>query len=177
VVGPDQKGYIYQMVALAIRDTDLDLEPSKVCYFLQGPRHSGKNMILRLLYTCIGMSNTSTISLHDLAANPYVKALLEGKLINVNDEVQIAASINESREIKTLTGGKFHTLNPKKIQQYQGIITAVLVFAGNNFPRYDVPRDDEAFWGRWNIIKFRKQFPVDESFGSKIFTYPLQIVW
>lgn len=33
-----------------------------------------------------------------------------------------------------------------------------------------MPRDDEAFWGRWDIIKFRKQFPVDESFGSKIFT-------
>jgi P4 family phage/plasmid primase-like protien len=170
VVGLDQKDFIYQIVALAIRDTDLDLEPSKVCYFLHGPRHSGKNMILRLLFTCIGMANTSTIPLHDLAANQFVKALLEGKLLNVNDEVQIAGSISESREIKTLTGGKRHTLNRKNTQQYQSYITAVLVFAGNNFPRYDVPREDEAFWDRWDIIKFRKQFPVNESYGAEIFT-------
>jgi P4 family phage/plasmid primase-like protien len=170
VVEQDQKEIIYQIAALAIRDADVNLAPSKVCYYFQGPPHSGKNAVLNLLRKCIGDANTSSIPLHDLAANQFAKALLEGKLLNVNDEVNISSAINESREIKTLTGGKRHTINRKNIQQYDSYITALLVFAGNHFPKYEVPRDDEAFWGRWDIVRFRNQFTVNESFESKLFT-------
>jgi P4 family phage/plasmid primase-like protien len=170
IVGPDQKEYIYQMAALAIRDADVELEPSKVCYFIQGPRNTGKNHLLKVLSTFLGNSNTSTIPLHELAEDKFVKALLEGKLINVNDEVPISLAMDESREIKTLTGGKMHTLNPKRVQQYQGIITALLVFAGNHFPRCHIPKDDLAFWGRWDILHCDHVFAVNEKKGQEIFT-------
>lgn len=170
IVGPEQKEYIYQMAALAIRDADVELEPSKVCYFIQGPRNTGKNHLLKVLSTFLGDTNTSTIPLHELAEDKFVKSLLEGKLINVNDEVPISLAMDESREIKTLTGGKMHTLNPKRVQQYQGIITALLVFAGNHFPRCHIPKDDLAFWGRWDILHCDHVFTVNEKKGQEIFT-------
>lgn len=170
IVGQEQKDYIYQMAALAIRDADVELEPSKVCYFIQGPRNTGKNHLLKVLSTFLGAANTSTIPLHELAEDKFVKALLEGKLINVNDEVPVSLAMGESREIKTLTGGKTHTLNPKRVQQYQGIITALLVFAGNHFPRCHIPKDDLAFWGRWDILHCDHVFTVNEKKGSEIFT-------
>lgn len=170
IVGPEQKEYIYQMAALAIRDADVELEPSKVCYFIQGPRNTGKNHLLKVLSVFLGATNTSTIPLHELAEDKFVKALLEGKLINVNDEVPVSLAMGESREIKTLTGGKTHTLNPKRVQQYQGIITALLVFAGNHFPRCHIPKDDAAFWGRWDILHCDHVFTVNEKKGTEIFT-------
>ena len=79
--------------------------------------------------------------------------------------------MNESREIKSLTSGcKIQTLNPKGVQQYEGIITALLVFAGNHFPKCNIPESDDAFWGRWDIIRCRNQFKVDEKLAEKTFT-------
>jgi P4 family phage/plasmid primase-like protien len=170
VVGPEQKEIIYQMAALAIRDTDIILEPSKVAYYFNGKPNTGKNAILRLLTSFIGQTNVATIPLHQIAEDKFVKSLLEGKLMNLDDEAPISLPMNESREIKSLTGGKIHTLNPKGVQQYQGVITALLVFAGNQFPRCYIPETDEAFWRRWDILRFNNVFTVNEKFAKTIFT-------
>jgi P4 family phage/plasmid primase-like protien len=170
VVGRDQKEIIYQMAALAIRDTDIDLALSKVAYFFIGPPHSGKNAIIDLLTKLLGTDNTSSIPLHELVEDRHIKASLEGKLLNVNDEAPHSLPLGESREIKALTGGKIHMMNPKGIQQYQSIITALLVFAGNQFPKCDIPETDVAFWGRWDLIHFRKIFQVNEKFTAGLFT-------
>ena len=170
VVGPDQKDIIYQIPALAIRDTDITLSPSKVVYWLQGPKNSGKNALMLAISTLLGRKNVTSIPLHALTEDKYVKASLEGKLLNFDDEAPVSLPVNESREIKTLTGGKIQNLNPKGVQAYDGIITALLVFAGNHFPKCYIPESDDAFWERWDVIHFRNQFKVDEKFSEKLLT-------
>lgn len=170
VVGPGQKEIIYQIAALAIRDADVSLDSSKVAYYFVGKPNTGKNAIMRLLSSFIGQTNVSTIPLHDIAEDKFVKALLEGKLINLDDEAPVSFPMDESREIKSITGGKRHTINPKGIRQYQGIITALLVFAGNQFPKCHIPESDEAFWKRWDVLHFNHVFDVNEKFGKLIFT-------
>ena len=88
-----------------------------------------------------------------------------------SDELPEHLPLTESREIKSLTGGKFHTLNPKNVKPYSGIITALLVFGGNQFPKCTISKNDSVFWDRWEIINFaKKQHAVNEDFLSKLLT-------
>lgn len=170
-VGPIQREFIYQMVAIAIRDTDPKLIPSKVAYLFIGPRNTGKNVVMQVLNDFFGNAIVSRIPLIDIAEDKFVKPLLEGKVINLDDELPEHLPLTESREIKSLTGGKFHTLNPKNVKPYSGIITALLVFGGNQFPKCTISKNDSVFWDRWEIINFaKKQHAVNKDFLSKLLT-------
>ena len=170
VVEPAQRELIYQIAALAIRDTDPELDPSKVAYIFYGKPHTGKNTVQNLLLRFFGGRVVSHIPLHEIIENKYVKPLLEGKLLNLDDELPSALYKAESREIKSLTGGKKHTLEPKNVKPYEGIITALLVFAGNQFPKCYIKKSENGFWGRWEIIYFEHDFDVNEKFGNSLFT-------
>jgi P4 family phage/plasmid primase-like protien len=170
IVGEDQVDLIYQMAAIAIRDTDHTIDSSKVAYFLLGRKNAGKNAIIRVLSDFLGKRIVSTIPLHQLAENKFVKPMLEGKLLNADDELPKTLPLNESRELKSLTGGKHHMVEPKNVKPYDAIITALLLFAGNQYPRCNIPADDDAFWGRWDVIHCPNQFKVKEGYTSSILT-------
>ena len=68
---------------------------------------------------------------------------------DLDDELPEHLPLTESREIKSLTGGKFHTLEPKNVKPYSGVITALLVFAGNQFPKCSISKNDTAFWDKF----------------------------
>lgn len=170
ILGPVQKELIYQIAAIAIRDTDPDLAPSKIAYIFQGKPNTGKNTVQNLLLKFFGKRVVSHIPLHEIIENKFVKPLLEGKLLNLDDELPLALEKNESREIKSLTGGKTHTLEPKNVKPYEGIITALMIFAGNQFPKCSITKAEAAFWDRWDVLKFEHQFKVDEKFEADMFT-------
>jgi phage/plasmid-associated DNA primase len=170
-LGNAQRDLIYQMAAIAIRDTDPELLPSKIACLLIGPRNTGKNVVMKALDDFFGKSIVSHIPLLEIAENKFVKPLLEGKVINLDDELPDNLPLTESRELKSLTGGKFHTLEPKNVKPYEGVITALLVFAGNQFPKCNIKRSDTAFWDRLEIIHFnREQHSVDEDYIAKLLT-------
>src|SRR5665647_641030 len=170
-LGELQRDLIYQMAAIAIRDTDPKLIPSKIAYLFIGPRNTGKNVIMQILNDFFGSAIVSRIPLNEIAENKFVKPLLEGKVINLDDELPEQMPLTESREIKSLTGGKFHTLEPKNVKPYSGVITALLVFAGNQFPKCLISKNDTAFWDRWEIITFDKQqHKVNEDFLTQLLT-------
>jgi len=171
IVGEEQRDLIYQMAAIAIRDTDPKLIPSKVAYLFIGPKNTGKNVVMQVLNDFFGTAIVSRIPLNEIAENKFVKPLLEGKVINLDDELPETLPLKESREIKSLTGGKFHSIEPKHTKPYSGIITALLVFAGNQFPKCSISKNDGAFWDRWEIINFDNLgFPVDEDFNNRMLT-------
>jgi phage/plasmid-associated DNA primase len=170
ILGKDQKKLFYQIPAIAIRDTDIDLEPSKICYFFKGDQHAGKDSSCNLLRKFFGDRVVTSISLRGLATNDFMKPLLEGKLLNMNDELPPSLPDLESTEIKSLTGTKFHTLNPKGEKPYQSVITASHIFASNHFPACNIEENEYPYWGRWEIIYFRKQFPINEKYNAGIFT-------
>jgi len=170
VVGPHQKDIIYQMPAIALRDIDMELESSKIAYFIIGPKHAGKNQLIRLNIDFLGRRNITTIPMREIVEDKFVLASMEGKIMNLNDELPVSIPISESSQLKSLTGGKHHSINPKGIQGYQGSISALQVFAGNQFPKCNVPESDDAFWGRWDVIHCNNQFKVNEKFAKTLFT-------
>ena len=171
ILGGEQTDLIYQIAAMAIRDTNPKLIPSKIAYLFIGKKHTGKNTVMDILRKFFGNAIVSHITLNDIAKNKYIKPLLEGKVINLDDELPEQLQFTESREIKSLTGGKFHYIEPKFGNPYTAIITALMVFAGNQFPRCSISKNASAFWGRWEVIHFdHPEFPVDEKRTKRLLT-------
>ena len=170
-LGELQTELIYQLAAICIRDADPSLTPSKICFLFIGPRNTGKTIVMQILSEFFGSEIVARIKLLDVSENQFVKPLLEGKLINLDDEVPATLPLKESGEIKRLTGSKFHTLNPKNQKPYPAVLTAIHVFAGNQFPKCNIQRGEDAFWDRWEIITFdKKQHKVDEGFLARLLT-------
>jgi len=171
VVGRPQRDIIYQIPALAIRDTDPKLKSSKVCYLFIGDTGKGKSTIQEFLSNFLGEDVVSNIPLYEIVENKYTKPLLEGKLLNIDDELPVSLAMTESREVKALTGTKFHTVEPKNVQPYKAVISAILCFAGNQFPKCNVAKSDTAYWQRWDAVYFDEPaLPMDENFGEENFT-------
>jgi len=170
-LGVEPRERFYEMAAIAIRDADPKLIPSKVAFMLIGRKNTGKNVTVQILTDFFGYGLVSRTPLIAISKDPFQLPLLEGKLINFDDELPESLPLTESRQIKSLTGGKFHTLNPKNVKPYSGVITALLVFAGNQFPKCQISRKDTAFWDRWQILYFEKKaHAVDEGYMERLLT-------
>lgn len=170
ILGKDQKELFYQIPAIAIRDLDLDLEPSKICYALVGDKHTGKDSLLNLLRKLFGNSVITSIKLKDISENDHILASIEGKLLNLNGELPAVLPNISTEMMKELTGSKIHNVNPKGIQPYDTVITAIHVFAGNQFPKCRIKENEDAFWDRWEILHFNNPFPINERYNASIFT-------
>jgi phage/plasmid-associated DNA primase len=161
---------VYQIPALALIHTDVKLTPSKTCYVFLGDPNTGKSIIETGYSELFGESTISRVSLTEIVNNKFVKPMLEGRVMNLDDELPEVLQTAETREIKAITGTKFHTLEPKNQKPYNGIITAILVFAGNQMPKCIVSKDAAAFWERFDIIKFENVFPTNDAFFQQTFT-------
>jgi phage/plasmid-associated DNA primase len=170
IVGAYQRDLLYQLCELAIVDSDPARDPSKIMYILMGKRDAGKGVVMSTINEFFGNSIVSHCKLLDLAENKFILPDLEGKLINLDDELPEQLELTESSRLKALSGGKCHRLEPKGAKAYEGILTALHVFSGNQFPKCRVSKDDTAFWDRWDIIKFPKKFPRTGDFLKGLLT-------
>jgi phage/plasmid-associated DNA primase len=162
---------IVQIIALSILSTDLELLPYKIILFMFGDTNTGKDTAIQIMRKLVGEENTSDTTLKALAENPFMKPSLEGKLLNFDSELPDFVPIQETSELKNIPGKKIHTLNPKNIRPYQSAITAILVCAGNQYPRFNASEDQNALWQRIEIIKtLGEQFKVDDKFLERLCT-------
>jgi len=142
----------------------------KKAYLLQGEPHAGKTSYLKLLYKLFGDDFTTAISLQQLCENHFVGGALEGKLLNIYDDLEDVA-LNVIDQFKTLTGDCRHGIERKYEAIYTGKITAVHIFTCNYPPEYpDKVKRDAAFWARWEYIKFPYAYPVNPNFYTEWYT-------
>ena len=142
----------------------------KKAYLLQGEPHAGKTSYLKLLYRLFGNDFTTAISLQQLCDNHFVGGALEGKLLNIYDDLEDVA-LNTIDQFKTLTGDCRHGIERKYEAVYTGKITAVHIFTCNYPPGYpDKVRRDAAFWTRWEYLKFPFAYTVDPNFYTEWYT-------
>lgn len=163
---------LYQIPAQAILQAS-GHAPFKKCYLLQGRPDGGKSTYLELLYRCFGKDNKSDISLEDLnqSVHRYKSAGLIGKLFNVHDDLQ-SFPMKDTGFLKKLTGAYSHDVEIKGVQPFEAKLTAVHVFACNDPPKIDNKevKKDEAFWGRWEYVRFPNHFEKDMTFYARTFT-------
>lgn len=142
----------------------------KKAYLLQGEPHAGKTSYLKLLYMLFGNEFTTAISLQQLCRDRFVGGSLEGKLLNIYDDLEDVA-LEVIDQFKTLTGDCRHGIERKYEGSYTGKITAVHIFTCNYPPEYpDKVNRDTAFWTRWEYLKFPYSYPVNPNFYVEWYT-------
>ena len=113
---------------------------------------------------------TTAISLQQLCVDQFVGGNLEGKLLNIYDDLEDVA-LEVIDQFKTLTGDCRHGIERKYESKYTGRITAVHIFTCNYPPEYpEKVKRDTAFWARWEYIKCPYAYPVNPNFYVEWFT-------
>ena len=142
----------------------------KKAYLLQGEPHAGKTSYLKLLYMAFGDDFTTAISLQQLCTDRFAGGNLEGKLLNIYDDLEDVA-LEVIDQFKTLTGDCRHGIERKYAVKYTGKVTAVHIFTCNYPPEYpDKVKRDAAFWTRWEYIKFPFVYSVNPNFYTEWYT-------
>ena len=169
MVEPEHIKTLIQIPAQALLQMQMG-HAYKKAYLLQGEPHAGKTSYLKLLYEIFGHEFRSSISLQQLCEDRFVGGNLEGKLLNIYDDLEDVA-LEVIDQFKTMTGDCNHGIERKYELKYTGKITAVHIFTCNYPPEYPPKvKRDTAFWTRWEYLKFPFVYPVDPNFYTEWYT-------
>lgn len=132
--------------------------PKHRSFLLVGEGANGKSTFLNLLSELLGNENIANVTLQELLTRPFIRAKIHGKLANIFADLPSKALTGEGSGIfKALTGNDMISAERKFVQ---GTIEfrnyAKFAFSCNQIPRTN--DDTDAFWRRWTLIRFQKQF-------------------
>jgi phage/plasmid-associated DNA primase len=163
----EEAALLFQVPAMAI--LQVHGMTFKKAILIIGPRNTGKtSYAVNLLTAFFGRDLISRVSLQSLIEDRFSVADLEGKILNVFDDLT-AASIREVGVFKALTGSQYHDILKKGEQRYKGRLYAVHLYTANLIPYLkDYLLNDDAFFERWEIILFPTSFPHDINFQELI---------
>jgi len=142
----------------------------KKAYLIQGEANSGKTSYFKLLITLFTPEYVSAASLQDLCEDKFVGSELEGKIINIKDDLQ-ALLLKTCEQFKEITGDCSIGVERKYEKKYRGWATATLLFSCNYPPRCNEQiKKDGAYWARFEYIKFPNTFPTNHRFYEETYT-------
>jgi len=133
----------------------------KKALFLIGLGDNGKTVWMNLLKHFIGGEASSNVSLQDLTGDTFAPAELYGKYLNAFDDLEYA-DIKSNSAFKMATGSSELRAQRKFKEPFKFTSYAKLTFTANQVPSIK-KADDSAFFNRWILIKFFKQFIGDKA--------------
>jgi len=136
--------------------------PYAKALMLVGSGSNGKSTFLNILIALLGEENVMNASLSKLANSRFSAYRLEGKLANINADIE-GGEIGETSMFKNMTGGDSFEVEQKYGDPYDHRNTAKLVFAANEMPQVDTHQD--AFFRRWLLVAFPRKFTKEEDDG------------
>lgn len=134
-------------------------------FMLLGDGRNGKSTLLNLLRIFLGKENTTSIDLHEIIQNRFIRAQLHGKLANIYPDLT-SKTLNNTGVFKALTGGDALTADRKFRNPITFINTAKLIFSANELPK--TLDDTLAFYRRWIILNFPNKFEGDTCDTQKL---------
>ena len=134
--------------------------PIQEAVMFVGNGANGKSTTLQLLRSLIGPENIGSLTMQQITDRPFTVHRLFGKLVNVC-AVLPSKQIFDSGMFKALTGGDTVESEIKfKNETLRFSNTAKMYFSANQIPlSWDT---SDAFYRRWFIIEFTKQFKPEE---------------
>ena len=124
-------------------------------FILYGTGRNGKGVTLKLLRSMLGRKNIASRKLHEITNDVFAKADLYGALANICGEMDDKV-LNETANLKELTGGDVVTAQRKYYGSFQFENYAKLIFNTNKIPK---TKDGSfGFYDRMRIIEFVKIF-------------------
>lgn len=146
---------------------------TKRLLLFHGPQDSGKSTLIKIIQMVIGRDNYSSLSLHQLGEK-FTNAELFRKIANFCAEISYGKEIGNYAQIKTLTGGDNINAQQKYKNPFDFVNRAKLFFASNGIPLINYDYADDAFYRRWDFIKFPNQFQPDNTILTKYTTPEMQ---
>lgn len=127
-------------------------------FIFEGGGRNGKGVTLNIMKNLVGIDNCSEISIDDITTNPFAKANLHKKLINISGDIG-SSSIKNPNILKSLSGGDLQEANRKFLDTVKFVNYSKMIFALNTLPVcYD---KSDAFYDRIILITYPRKF-VDE---------------
>jgi len=121
-----------------------------------GGGENGKSTEQRLIESFIGKDNCSHKSWQQLENNRFASSALEGKAVNMFADLP-SNGVDTTTTFKMLTGGDGIDAERKFKDSYSFLNFAKLIFSTNKPPKVE-NEDSYAFWRRWIILEYPRQF-------------------
>jgi putative DNA primase/helicase len=131
--------------------------PFQLFFVMVGDGANGKTTWGNTLAALLGKDAVSTLSLQQIGSNRFAAAELEGRLVNLCDDLPYDRPLAATGVIKVLTGGGSLTVERKHQHPFELQFGGKLVSMANRTP----PTQDDtyAFWRRAVVIPFEQTFP------------------
>jgi P4 family phage/plasmid primase-like protien len=134
--------------------------PLQLFFVLVGDGANGKTTFGRVLAGLLGKDAVSTLSLQQVGSHRFAPAELEGRLLNLCDDLPYDRPLAATGVLKVLTGGGSMTVERKHQHPFELVFGGKLVSMANRMP----PTEDDtyAFWRRAVVVPFEQVFPEDD---------------
>jgi putative DNA primase/helicase len=129
-------------------------------FLIVGDGANGKTVYLNVIQALLGPEAISTASMHDLSSDKWSPAELDGKLVNICDDLPYDRKLGASGILKTLTGEGTRQVQRKGEHPFTLRFEGKIISAANRTPETD--DDTYAFWRRLILIEFEQVFAEDD---------------
>jgi putative DNA primase/helicase len=181
VTDVDDEPWLHYIESVVHTDDQLKLQESignifanhyetKKLTYLYGGNDSGKSTFLNIIKDFLSENNTCHLTLTQLNEK-FTNAQIYGKRANIYADVPYKIKHRNFGLIKNFTGGDPVTLQFKGRDAFNYRSIAKQFFSANGIPLIDENEADDAFYRRWEFIRFPHAFPPDESV-FKTYTTP-----
>jgi P4 family phage/plasmid primase-like protien len=121
-------------------------------FFFAGRGDNGKSVAIDLAEAFVGEENCSSVKLHDLRNDKYMRAQMYGKIINTYAD-NPSTSLQDVGLFKALVSGDRITGQHKYGKLFTFRNCSKLIFSGNTIPLSE-GEDELAYFKRWVILPF-----------------------
>lgn len=146
-VAPDDQARVWETIGYLMMSGN----PLQRLFLLTGGGGNGKGVLLDVIKALLGLSNVSSVPLHDFADNRFATAELVGKLANICGDID-ATFIEKTGLIKQLAGEDTIKAERKNQDPFSFDFWGKMIFSANAIPQAS---DSSTGWlRRWEIIGF-----------------------
>ena len=145
---------------------------TKKLLYMYGSKDSGKSTFIEIIQRFLTKANYSNLSLNQLGEK-FTNASIYGKRANFFADIPYKVPVRYYGIIKNFTGGDTVTLQFKGQDAFQNQNIAKMFFSGNGIPAIDEKQVDDAFYRRWQFVRFPHPFKPDDSIIGKYTTHEM----
>ena len=135
-------------------------------FMMFGDGENGKSVFLDYVSLILGKDNITNIPLQELTSDKFAAANLDGKLANIFSDLE-KNEFKHTSKFRALASGEPVYAQYKNQQGFDLHPFSSLIFSTNRFPKvYD--DNKQAFFRRWIIVKWLRDFQNDPERDSKL---------
>jgi putative DNA primase/helicase len=151
VMAPDAHAYLWEILGYLAYSGN----PLQRAFLFHGAGSNGKGTLIRVIKALLGASNTSQVTLQDIAEGKFEVASLFGKIANLAGDID-PAYMKSTARFKAITGEDTIEAQRKYEHPFAFTCWAVPVFSANEF--WKSADTTHGYRRRWQLLTFPNTF-------------------